>query len=391
MERAPTIRDVARAAGVGASTVSLALRNDPRLRPAMRDHVRKVASEIGYLPNATLASLMAQVRGGKNSPFQATLGFLNASDDPAILREIPTFREWTRGAAERARELGYSLDQFWLHDAHCSAPRLVEILQTRGIRGLIVAGLQNDGILPPSHAAVWPGFSTVVIGLRPQEPPLHFTANDQFSTARHAVAALRNDGYTRIGLVISPRIDAWLEHRFRAGFFSEENGSERLVFDFAKSERERFGRWVRSSRPDALVTLHSEVKEWLEQSADPRLRAIALAHLDRESSMTGWAGMDQNNYCVGATATDMVVGMLHRNELGVPEFPRATLLPSKWVPGPSVRPREKKQPRTGRGCSDTTTLPRKTKRAGGGRKTRPPAGRAQPKARGSKARVRPRS
>lgn len=167
MERAPTIRDVARAAGVGASTVSLALRNDPRLRPATRDHVRKVASEIGYLPNATLSSLMAQVRVGKNSPFQATLGFLNAAEDPAILREIPTFREWARGAAERARELGYSVDQFWLHDASCSATRLVEILQARGIRGLIVAGLQNDGILPPSHAEVWPGFSAVVIGLRP--------------------------------------------------------------------------------------------------------------------------------------------------------------------------------------------------------------------------------
>lgn len=387
MERAPTIRDVARAAGVGASTVSLALRNDPRLRPAMRDHVRKVASEIGYLPNATLASLMAQVRVGKNSPFQATLGFVNASEDPAILREIPTFREWTRGAAERARELGYSVDQFWLQDASCSATRLVEILQARGIRGLIVAGLQNDGILPPSHAEIWSDFSTVVIGLRPQEPPLHFTANDQFSTARHAVAALRMGGYTRIGLVIDLRIDVWLEHRFCAGFFSEEKGSERLVFDFAKSEREAFGRWLRANRPDALVTLHSEVKEWLEQSADPRLRVIALAHLDRESSMTGWAGMDQNNYCIGATATDMVVGMLHRNELGVPVFPRATLLPGEWVPGPSAPTRENKKPRTRRGLSETA-LPKKIKRAGDGQKTKPRAAPARPKARGSKARAR---
>ena len=387
MERAPTIRDVARAAGVGASTVSLALRNDPRLRPAMRDHVRKVAREIGYLPNATLASLMAQVRVGKNSPFQATLGFLNASENPGILREIPTFSEWTRGAAERARELGYSMDQFWLHEPNCSPTRLVEILQARGIRGLIVAGLQNDGILPLSHAEVWPGFSTVVIGLRPQEPPLHFTANDQFSTARHAVAALRKSGYTRIGLVIDLRIDAWLEHRFCAGFFSEESGRERLVFDFAKSAREAFGRWLRAHRPDALVTLHSEVKEWLEQSADPRLRALALAHLDRERSMTGWAGMDQNNYCVGATATDMVVGMLHRNELGVPEFARATLLPGKWVPGPSAQSRENKKPRARRGFSETA-LPGKTKRAGDGQKTKPRATRARPKARSSKARAR---
>ena len=120
-----------------------------------------------------------------------------------------------------------------------------KFLQARGIRGLIVAGLQSDGVLPPSHAELWPGFSTVVIGLRPQEPPLHFTSNDQFSTARHAVAALRRSGYSRLGLVINLQIDAWLEKRFSDGFFSGENGSERLLFDFAKTEREAFGRWLR--------------------------------------------------------------------------------------------------------------------------------------------------
>lgn len=342
VERAPTIRDVARAAGVGASTVSLALRNDPRLRPAMRDHVRRVASEIGYLPNATLSSLMAQVRVGKNTPFQATLGFVNASQEPTILREVPTFHEWTRGATERARELGYSMDHFWLHEPGCGPARLSEILRTRGIRGLILAGLQNNGILPASHAEMWAAFSTVVIGLRPHEPPLHFTANDQFSTARHAVAELRKLGYTRLGLVIDPRIDVWLERRFRAGFFSEDDGLERAVFDFRKSEREAFGRWLRATRPNALVSLHAEIKEWLENSADPQLRGIALVHLDRLSSMSDWAGMDQNNFCVGATATDMVVGMLHRNELGVPEFARATLLPSKWVAGATASSHEKR-------------------------------------------------
>ena len=72
----------------------------------MRERVQKVAQEIGYRPDATLANLMAHLRAGQKTRFQVTLGFLNASEDPVILREIPTFREWVRGATERARELG---------------------------------------------------------------------------------------------------------------------------------------------------------------------------------------------------------------------------------------------------------------------------------------------
>lgn len=238
MERRPTIRDVARAAGVGASTVSLALRNDPRLRPAMREHVQKVAQQIGYFPNATLANLMAHLRAGRTARFEATLGFIIASEDPIILREFSTFREWVRGATERARELGYGMDPFWLYEPGITAKRLAEILRARGIRGLIVAGMQNDGTLPASHLDFWNSFTSVVIGMRPKSPSLHFTSNDQFLTGRQATEELLKLDYKRIGLAIDGRIDRWLEHRFSAGFFSHGTSKEQRftpVFDFQKT------------------------------------------------------------------------------------------------------------------------------------------------------------
>jgi len=33
----------------------------------------------------------------------------------------------------------------------------------------------------------------------------------------------------------------------------------------------------------------------------------------------------------------MLVGMLHNNEIGVPAFPRATLISGSWVGGKTVR------------------------------------------------------
>jgi DNA-binding LacI/PurR family transcriptional regulator len=52
-----TLHDVARAAGVSHTTVSWALRDDPRISPATRDRVRQAAADLGYSPNQVARSL----------------------------------------------------------------------------------------------------------------------------------------------------------------------------------------------------------------------------------------------------------------------------------------------------------------------------------------------
>ena len=58
------------------------------------------------------------------------------------------------------------------------------------------------------------------------------------------------------------------------------------------------------------MTLHVDVGEWLRTLRVEVPRVLGLVHLDRQESMTDWAGMDQNNYCIGSSATDMIVGAL---------------------------------------------------------------------------------
>jgi LacI family transcriptional regulator len=59
--------------------------------------------------------------------------------------------------------------------------------------------------------------------------------------------------------------------------------------------------------------------------------------LERRSDPRDWAGMDQHNDQTGEAAVDMVVSLLHSQELGVPQFPRATLVGASWVDGATVR------------------------------------------------------
>jgi LacI family transcriptional regulator len=53
-----TSHDVARVAGLSQSTVSRALRNDPRVAPETRARVLAAASELGYVPNALARNLV---------------------------------------------------------------------------------------------------------------------------------------------------------------------------------------------------------------------------------------------------------------------------------------------------------------------------------------------
>ena len=57
MSRRPTIVDVARAAGVSKSTVSLVLQDNPVVRAETRDLVRQAMARIGYVYNRNAANL----------------------------------------------------------------------------------------------------------------------------------------------------------------------------------------------------------------------------------------------------------------------------------------------------------------------------------------------
>jgi LacI family transcriptional regulator len=48
------------------------------------------------------------------------------------------------------------------------------------------------------------------------------------------------------------------------------------------------------------------------------------------------AGLDLQPHVLGARAAELLVAQLQRNERGVPEWPTTTMIPARWVDGPSL-------------------------------------------------------
>ncbi len=339
---------IAREAGVGKATVSLALRNDPRLRAETRQHIQKVAERMGYRANALVSHLMAQLRASRNPKYQATIGILNASPMRSALRSNFTFRAWLSGLQARSVELGYGTDELWLDEPGQSPSRLLQTLHARNIRGVVIAGVLGHREISPQFDLLWEELASVVVGIRPERPALHFACNDQYSTSFHTACEVARLGYTRPGLVIDPAIEANLDHRFSAGFFAGWHRPEDRIpmHPYSPGGRGPFIRWMEQYTPDVIVCTHPEIREWIETSGRRIPRDIGLAHLDLTPELENWSGMNQNNDIVGAFAIDLVVGQLHRNETGIPDRPTCMMTEGQWIAGTTLRSQPTSQGKT---------------------------------------------
>lgn len=335
--------DIAKAAGVSKNTVSLALKNSTQVSTETRKRVEREAARLGYRRNPVVDELMAKLRQGGHQSFQYTIALINANRDAKAFRSHPTIPAYLIGCRNRARELGYALDEFWLHDPKQRGETLIRMFHARGIRGAILVGMMDENHLPDHFIPVAEQFPCVVTGTRTRDPALPFVAVDHHVLALRAVEQSIELGYRRPALVLDPVIDAVVEGRFTAGF----QIGQRLIagkncippfYDIAASRRDPkiFNVWMRRMKPDVIFTLYSEIREWLQREGWRVPVDVGLIQLEWRASQPEWAGMHQHNDVVGAVTLDMLIGMLHRGEKGPPEFPHATLIGPTWVHGATV-------------------------------------------------------
>ena len=341
----PTMTDIAKVVGVSKNTVSLALKGSQRVSEATRKRVFEAASRMGYRLNPTVSHLMAQLRQSRSPGYRATLALINGNKDRDAFTEHPTIPYYVEGCRQRGRQLGYELDEFWMHEPEMPVSRWLSIFRTRNIRGIVVVGLMEENQLPENLAPLWNEYPAVVTGVRTRDPGLSFACTDHYALALEAFEKAIELGYRRPALVLDGVIDELTEGRFTAGFLT---GQSRLLsakektepfFEVVAARRDLplFAKWLDDNQPDVIFTLYHEVKRWLSKLGKEVPRDIGLIQYEWRVDHGEWAGMDQGNRLVGEAAMEMAISMIQHNERGVPEHPKATMIGCHWVDGATVR------------------------------------------------------
>jgi LacI family transcriptional regulator len=330
---------IALLAKVSQSTVSRALRNHPALPRATCLRVQALARRLGYVPNPLISSIFAHLRRRRGRRHLGTLAFLTAHANREVLSKPGTYRDFFLGARERATQQGFDVEAHWAAEPGMTGPRLNSILRARGILGVIMSTRDADQRI---YDLEWEQFALVRIGRSHRVPPLHCVVNHQYQTVQMVTEQLASRGYVRIGIALSRWQNDVTDQSWLAGFLtwqlSQPVRSRVPVHMVPVLTEAPFLAWFKRHRPDAVISVNPNVVRWLRYSDRARTEFVGSAVLDWHDHIGDIAGADQNNRVVGAAAVDVLLGQLRRNERGLPNHPRTTLIESSWRDGATGRP-----------------------------------------------------
>jgi LacI family transcriptional regulator len=340
-----TQRDVALRAGVHRTTVSLALRNHPSIPLSTRRRIQSLARIMDYHPDPGLCALVAYRNAKRARKITSSIGYLTNWTSRWGWKSAPAHEEFYAGAVAKAKEHGFAIEHFWLGEPGQSLGRLADILEARGIRGLLVASharpVDNVGDFP------WPEFSAVKIDLLPGGLPLDYVTNDQRAIVMTAMRQAIGGGYRRIGFVLPQVWDDAVDLAWSSGYLAmqarlpEINRIPPLLYaadtveamnvpDAALSE------WLRAGEPDLILGFGAFVLPVLRRIGVRVPKHVAFVDVLLQDGAGPIAGMRQNCARVGEMAVDVLAQHLTHNETGIPPVPVAVLVEGSWCDGPSM-------------------------------------------------------
>ncbi len=223
--------------------------------------------------------------------------------------------------------------------------RIVQILQTRGIHGIIVLPVEslNDVFSLPQEDFM--GVATCGVAARLGFNQVH----PHFYQSMHVgISNLTERGFQRIGFCVTETEDIRSNHLYQSYLLwhqqniQEKNRVHPLVKDTIG--RNDLIDWVKQEKPDVVLSPNVDHYHWLKESGIKIPDDISFAALSpaMDTPKGEIAKVHVGYRKIGATAIDVLKTKLAHEQLGPTDNPAVTLIRGEWMEGASVRPATKK-------------------------------------------------
>lgn len=200
---APTIKDVAREAGVSFKTVSRVLNHDPGVRKETRQKVLAAAGRLDYRPHQNARQMRTQT--------SHTIGFI--TDEIAT---SPHAVNIIKGAQHSAWQHEKLLLVVNTERDERIERRAAEMMLERGVDGIIFAAMYHREVTPPRALSEVP---SILVDCYAERTSLPSVVPDEVQGGRLATKALIERGHRRIGFInVDPIKNAAAARGRLAGF-----------------------------------------------------------------------------------------------------------------------------------------------------------------------------
>jgi LacI family transcriptional regulator len=310
----PTIRDVARLAGVSIGTASKALNANGRLREETREKVRQVARDLGYRPNDMAQSL--------HRTRSMTVGII--STDSFGRFTLPIFQ----ALEERFADQGIGVFMCNATDDPERERQHLDHLLGKRIDGLVVTARRADKRPPVGPLPA--GLPVIYVYSQPDDGSALSLISDEIGGSRLAVSHLKEVGCRRIAHITGPEhFEAVLERKrgfrealeregllelpghYLSGKWSEEWGREAVA--------QLFDGVTDAYRPDGLFCGNDQIARGAAEALRDRgidvPGQVAIIGFDNWNVMTDASrppltSIDMNLSALGHEAGRLLVAMI---------------------------------------------------------------------------------
>jgi DNA-binding LacI/PurR family transcriptional regulator len=334
--RITSIEDVARHAGVSATTVSHALSGKGRVSKETRLRVAEAARALGYRGNAIARRLASGIHGGVLALHVA------ARESPTVVWDVEFFTALMTAAATAAFSRGY-----WVTLAPAAAAEdMRNSLPTDGV--IIVDPLINDPLVQLFEGRDVP---VVTVGRSSMEmrSSRGWVDNDHNGGARAMLEHLRAQGAGTIALITGPELNSYtLDTRNAYEKWAAEYGVEPRIYTAGSGLSEQAGYEATAKmfdagwRPDAIYAtvdrlalgaLHALNDHRLSVPGDVLLASLSDSQSAR-SAQPALTALDLHPELLGRHAAETLIALVE----GARIRSRHRLIPARVIPRQSSQP-----------------------------------------------------
>lgn len=250
-----TISEIAKAAGVGVTTVSRYLNHHPYISAEKRTRIEKAIHQLGYTPSAAATSLRAQATGNIGVLVSRVTNPFFAGLFDAIERELHAH--------------GYQVMITQTYDDPEAEERFLKQLKSRELDGVILASVEAPDRVT-AVAKAFPG-RVVVVNADVQIPGATSLVLPHYQATRDALDYLFNQGHRRFAYVSGGTISGAHHGQSRTQAFLDFMQAHQLLMAqdllfgqiHTAKEGQAVGKQLASLapnvRPDAVFTNSDEV------------------------------------------------------------------------------------------------------------------------------------
>ncbi|MEM9159821.1 MAG: LacI family DNA-binding transcriptional regulator [Verrucomicrobiota bacterium] len=349
-----SLKDIADRSGYSKNTVSLALRDSTKLPANTKKKIKRIAKELNYRPNSRVNEAMGYMRSNRQSAFTETIGVLlgwrNMSKNDLAISNQHLARTFEAIDAH-AESLGFATDYLQIQENELRPQRLLEIIKSRGIRGLIVPQMENrksELKLDLSNLAI------AQIGRTVWSPQIDTIACNEAEVAILATEMLWKKGYRKIGFYFSNWSLRQSKNRLQMGVMYcqqtmpeiesivlEVNKRLQTPTDVSNMDllREEFVPWFKKHKPDVVVGIIPKLRYIIEEDLKLRVpKDVGLVQFDYVPKPgLEMAGVSHQKDLQAKHAVDFIASKLYHNQFGIPKSPIELNVECKWIDGSTIQ------------------------------------------------------